>query len=118
MLTDALSEVENVLRDWGAWLRGGSDGAGWPSVNVLHRSWMPPAPGMRPGMKVGRRAEASVAELHERVREMPMRLRNTLVVVYVQVLSPAEQADRLQCSESTVRARVQEAKRLLVRGEA
>lgn len=118
MPTDAWGEVEKVLRDWGAWLRGGSEGAGWPSVNVLHRSWMPPAPGMRPGMKVGRRAEASVAAVHERVREMPLRLRNTLVVVYVQVLSPSEQAERLQCSESTVRSRVQEAKRLLVRVEA
>lgn len=114
MRTDQQHEaLEAALRDWGAWLRGGSSGAGFPTVNVLHRSWMPPAPGSRPSMRVSARVAPSVMAMHARVRELPVRLSNTLVVVYVHVLSPAEQAERLQCAESTVRARVLEAKALL-----
>lgn len=110
----AEERIEVALRAWGAAMRAGRSGCGYPSVNVLHRSWSPPAQGMRPGMKVTPSMAADVARLGARIAELCLRLRNTLVVVYVHGLPAVEQAARLGCAESTVRARVREAKLLLM----
>lgn len=105
--------IESALQRWGDWMRTGRDGAGYPGVNVLHPNWSPPSQGQRPPMKVAPSASTEVRGLHGAIGALSTRLRNTLVVVYVQRLSAAEQAKRLGCAESTVRARVRQAKAAL-----
>ena len=82
-------------------------------MSVLHESWMPPAPGRLPTMAAGGRSTARDRALDAAIRALSIRLQNTLVVCYLMKLPSAERAMRLQCGESTVRARVLEAKRLL-----
>lgn len=104
--------LEARLREWAGWLAGGSS-VGYPVTNVLHQSWLPPAPGQLPTIQTGGRSTRRERALHECIKALSVRLQNTLAVVYCYRLSVAEQAMRLGCGESTVRARVLEAKRLL-----
>lgn len=104
--------LEARLREWAGWLAGGSS-VGYPVTNVLHQSWLPPAPGQLPTIQTGGRSTRRERALHECIKALSVRLQNTLAVVYCYRLSVAEQALRLGCGESTVRARVLEAKRLL-----
>lgn len=117
-MRDAVLDVDVLhgrLQAWATWLTGGGSGAGFPTKSVLHSSWLPPTPGQTPTMATssgdgGRREKA----LHHIISTaLSVRLQNTLVVVYVMRASPAEQALRLECQESTVRARVREAKLLI-----
>ena len=102
------------LREWGAWLAGGAKcGAGFPTKSVLHQSWMPPAPGTTPSMKAGGPSDRRERELHALIGRLTIKLANALVVVFVHRVPPAEQALRLDCQQSTVRARVGEARRQL-----
>lgn len=109
--------MQGRLVAWAAWLTGGGSGQGYPTKSVLHSSWLPPTPGQTPTMVsstggTGRRERA----LHQLISaELSVRLQNTLVAVYVMRASPAEQVVLLECQASTVRARVSEAKALLVR---
>lgn len=109
----AADRIETALQHWGEWLRNGASGIGYPATNVLHRSWSPPSSGIRPGMKASVGADAAVLFLHGAIGKLEQRLRNTLVVVYVQRVPVEHRAHRLGCAESTVRARVREAKELL-----
>jgi DNA-directed RNA polymerase specialized sigma24 family protein len=85
-------------------------------MNVLHKSWLPPAPGRAPSMRVASGSDVLHRLLHARIALLSLRLQNTLVLVYVMRLPAAEQANRLGCAEATVRGRVLEAKRLLTMG--
>lgn len=105
--------LETVLQRWGEWLRNGACSLGYPAINVLHRNWSPPASGMRPGMRASAGADDGVLVLHGAIAQLGQRLRNTLVVVYVQRVPVEQRGIRLGCAESTVRARIREAKDLL-----
>jgi DNA-directed RNA polymerase specialized sigma24 family protein len=104
--------MEARLREWATWLACGTS-AGFPVTNVLHQSWLPPAPGQLPTMQTGGRSTRRERAMHAAVLSLSRRLQNTLFVVYVQRVGAQEQAVRLECAASTVRARVIEAKRLL-----
>lgn len=103
------------LLAWAAWLTGGKTNAGYPTKNVLHSSWLPPAPGGTPTMvSVPASAGAQERALHAIISQaLSVRLQNTLVVVYLMRAKPSEQTVLLDCQPSTVRARVVEAKRLI-----
>lgn len=110
----SLDVMERRLQEWAAWLVGGNSASGYPVTNVLHQSWMPPAPGQTPTMKTGGRSYRREMQLHAAVRGLSVRLQNTLVVVYIKRLAVEDQAVMLECQPSTVRARVVEAKRALL----
>lgn len=103
--------LERRLLEWGAWVAGQSSRvSGYPCTSVLHPSWSPPTRGSTPTM-----ATASGSTVRERhtdrlVRALSKTLQNTLAVVYVRRVPPAERAALLQCQPSTVPARVREAK--------
>lgn len=105
--------MEVRLQAWASWLRAGRQGEGYPTKSVLHQSWMPPAPGMQPGMRMSTGSDHQERALHRAIQALSVRLQNTLVVVYLMRASVDEQVMRLDCQPSTVRARVAEAKRVL-----
>lgn len=102
--------IEARLQRWAQWVTAG-DGSGYPAVNVLDRSWMPPSPGTTPTLKVA--ASSDVRQTHRALERLSVRLRNTVVVHYCHKVPLAEQARRLECAESTVVARVALVHRLL-----
>jgi hypothetical protein len=108
------------LQAWATWLTGGGSGDGYPTKSVLHSSWLPPTPGMTPTMATstgdGNRRERALH--HVISTALSVRLQNTLVVVYVMRCTEAERVALLECQESTVRARVREAKMLIGRAMA
>lgn len=108
--------METRLQAWAAWMTGGKCDAGYPCTNVLHPSWMPPAPGQTPTLKsVPQGAGRMERELHQAIQTLSIRLQNTLVVVYLMRAGTAERVTLLDCQESTVRARVAEAKARIAR---
>lgn len=104
--------MEEHLREWAHWLTLGGCGDGYAAINVLHESWCPPSPGSAPSFKVGR-ADVRERMMHGAVKSLSRRLQATLLVHYCKRLPVAEQALVLECSESTVHARLREAKRQL-----
>lgn len=112
--TSTVDVMEQRLLAWAAWVKGGHTSAGYPTKNVLHQSWMPPAPGMAPSMRMAP-AHNNQREraLQRDIQALSVRLQNTLVVVYLDRAGVHEQVARLDCQPPTVRARVGEAKRLL-----
>lgn len=121
-MRDAVMDVDVLqqrLQAWAAWLTGGGSGAGYPTKSVLHSSWLPPTPGMTPTMKASTGgAGQQERQMHRIVSGLSVRLQNTLVAVYVMRASAGEQAVLLDCQQSTVRARVAEAKRLIAQALA
>ena len=113
--TTTVDVIQNRLQAWAAWLTGGSSGAGYPTKSVLHESWLPPTPGQTPSMRTdGGGSTRQERELHAIIAStLSVRLQNTLVVVYVMRAKPDEQVMRLDCQQSTVRARVSEAKTII-----
>lgn len=106
--------MERRLLAWAAWLTGGRSSAGYPTKNVLHQSWLPPAAGQLPAMvSVQAQPTAQERQVHAALGQLSVRLQNTVVVVYVMRAAPDEQARLLECQASTVRARVGEAKAAL-----
>lgn len=112
MQADQPDRMEGRLLEWAHWLTLGGNGDGFAAVNVLHQSWSPPTPGTLPTLKVGR-SEQQQRRTHQAVLRLSKRLQATLLVHYCKRLPVADQADQLQCAESTVHSRVREAKRLL-----
>ncbi len=106
--------IEALLIEWAQWVKVG-DGSGYSTMSVLSADWMPPTPGMTPTMKTSRHSTAQAT--HRAITQLSQRIRNTLVVHYVQrpALSIAQQAERLDCADSTVLARVTFAHRELRR---
>lgn len=105
--------VEARLQRWAQAVTVG-DGSGYAAVNPLHPNWSPPTAGVRPGMKVAAVRSSDVAETHRAIGRLSVRLANTVVVHYCYRLTLAEQAERLECSLSTVGQRVEEAHRQLL----
>ncbi|WP_320426482.1 hypothetical protein [Roseateles agri] len=102
--------IERLLIEWAQWLQVG-DGSGFSTMSVLHPDWSPPSPGLTPTMKTG--VHSSARRTHRAVSALSVRMGNTLVVHYCLRLSLADQAERLQCSASTVTQRVARAHLLL-----
>lgn len=100
--------VERRLLAWGAWVAGGHQ-VGYPMTSVLHENWMPPAPGQLPTMQAAR-STAQERQMHGLVEKLSLKLRNTLVVVYVLRLPLGQREQRLQCEAGTVRVRITQAK--------
>lgn len=100
------------LIEWAQWRKVG-DGSGYPTMSVLHEDWSPPSPGVTPTMKVA--APISARFTDRVISGWSARLRNTVVIHYLTNMPLAEQAQRLECAEGTVYARVEEAQRLLRR---
>jgi DNA-directed RNA polymerase specialized sigma24 family protein len=95
--------IEARLQRWAQWVTAG-DGSGFPAMSVLHPSWQPPSPGTTPTLKVGSNSDAQ--QTHRALKQLSLRLRNTVVVHYCHKVPLAEQARRLECAESTVTARI------------
>lgn len=106
------AEIEARLQRWAQWLKEG-EGAGYPAMSVIHPEWQPPAPGQRPTLKSVKPGDARAT--HRAVLKLSVRMQNTLVVCYCMNLSLRDQAEKLDCSESTVVSRVDKAHRLLQR---
>lgn len=104
---------DRKLMAWAAWVSAGGRGDGYPMTSPLHRSWMPAAAGSAQRQCAGGRSYAEEKMLHDRIRRLPTRLSDALMVVYVKRARPEDQARTLGCAESTVRARVAQAKGLL-----
>jgi DNA-directed RNA polymerase specialized sigma24 family protein len=99
------------LQVWAQWLALG-DGSGYPTMSVLHEDWSPPSPGLSPSMKVAH--PSSARQTHRVMQAWSARLRNTVFLVYVCPSMPvSEWARRLECSESAVHARIENAHLLL-----
>lgn len=109
--------MEARLLAWAAYRSAGGSADGYPTTNVLHSSWSPPAPGQRPSMRVSAPGCERERALDAKIGELSVRLRDTLYVVYVKRMGAKEQALALGCQPATVRARVQEAKTLLMRAQ-
>ena len=106
--------IERRLQLWAAWRNGGRTAAGYPTRNVLHPGWTPPAHGSTPTMRTVVIQPDTIERLtDEAVGVLPRRLQDTVTAVYIMRSSACERAKLLGCAESTVRARVIEAKRLL-----
>ena len=106
--------IERLLIEWAQWVKVG-DGSGFSTMSVLHEDWTPPTPGLTPTMKTSGHSNAH--RTHRAIAQLSQRIANTLVVHYVQrpALSIAQQAERLECADSTVLARVTFAHRELRR---
>ena len=104
------TEIHARLLAWAQYVTGG-DGAGHPVMRVLHRQGQAPSPGTTPTMKVS--APSAARQTHRAIGMLSLRLANTLVVHYVLKPPIAEQAERLECAEPTVYARVDAAHRQL-----
>ncbi len=102
--------IEARLERWATYCTVG-DGSGFPVMSPVHPDWTPPTPGLTPTMKVS--SVSDVRETHRAIGRLSQRLANTLTVHYCLRLPLAEQAERLECGESTVIARIDQAHRLL-----
>ena len=102
--------IEHRLLEWAAWVtvKGGN---GYPVTNVLHQSWMPPAPGTTPTLKALVGKDHQHRQTHRAIGTLSVRLANTIVVHYCFGLRGEAAGLRLQCAESTVRHRIREAHR-------
>ena len=107
--------MDRLLREWASWLRNGKQtGGGWPTKNILHESWLPPAPGSRVDTRtVAVSSDARERAMHAAIGELSVRQANTVVLVYLMRTSVADAALQLACGEGTVRGRIMDAKRKL-----
>jgi DNA-directed RNA polymerase specialized sigma24 family protein len=110
---EALDQMERELVAWGAYVAGGRDASGYPSMSVMHPNWQPPAKGG--ASKLPRRVVSYAREqwVDAQVRTMSRKLQDALVARYVMRMSLHDQALALHCELSTVQARVSAAKRKL-----
>lgn len=108
MARDAV--IEARLQRWAAACTIG-DGSGYPTVNVLDRSWMPPSGGVTPTMKVA--SSSDVMQTHIAVDQLSYKLHHAVVVHYCKRGPIAQQCAELGCAEPTLYARVEDAHRRL-----
>lgn len=109
MLSD--EQIDSRLKEWATWVTVG-DASGYPATNVLHESWSPGRGAMQVSAGVCRARDRERA-VGAAIKQLSARLQDTVCVYYCKRLSVVEQAEVLGCGESTVRARVREARRLL-----
>lgn len=100
------ARIEARLQRWAQWVTVG-DASGYPTMNVLHVNWSPPAGGQMPSMPIGSIGDAP--QTHRLIAQLSARLANTLVAHYCMRWSPAEVARRMACSERTVFERIERA---------
>lgn len=94
------------LRRWADWvLNGSSDG--FPSISVLHKEWLPAVAGAAPTLRIS--GVSDVAQTHVAIGQLSVRLRDTIVVHYVEGGPVQRQADRLGCAVRTLHTRVERA---------
>ncbi len=105
--------LESRLLAWGAWLGSGGRGEGFPRTNILHKNWLPPAAGSRPGVVVAGSANTQEREVQAAVGQLSVRLANALVLHYVYRMPVPEAALRQECALATAYARVEEGRRRL-----
>lgn len=94
------------LRRWAEWKLNG-DGAGFPAISVLHKEWLPPVAGATPSLRIS--GVSDVAQTHVAIGELGVRLRDAIVVHYLEGGPIERQAERLGCVPATVHARVNRA---------
>lgn len=111
MADDAVDTIDARLKDWARWVTIGRSSEGFPKVNVLHTSWLPPTPGSTPTLRVSRMDDKRHRAMHAAIGALSMRLANTVVVHYCYRLTDAEQCERLGCARSTLHQRLQSARR-------
>ena len=99
-----LAEIEARLQRWAQWLKVG-DGSGYPVKSTLHEDWSPPAPGVRPSMKVSS-ASREILITDTAVRMLSQAKLATVVAVYVLRMPAADAAKALACEPDTVHKRV------------
>lgn len=104
-------DVEARLHRWAAAVSVG-DGAGYPSVSVIHPNWMPPTKGSRPAMVAARRGH-DVQATHRSISTLSVKQRDAICLCYIYRLSTARHAERAGCAERTVRDRLDAARRAL-----
>ena len=97
--------VERRLRNWADFCMYGNSGEGFPSVNVLSRDWMPPAPGSTPTMRVSY-AHEDAKRMHCYVAKLSDKLAHVAFVHYCMRLTVDQQMAELQCSKATLFARI------------
>jgi DNA-directed RNA polymerase specialized sigma24 family protein len=103
-------DIEARLQRWAQYVTVG-DGSGYAAINTLHEDWSPPTPGMTPTLKAT--SASDVRQTHRAIEQLSLRLRNTVAVHYCLRLPVDQQAERLDCSRSTVYLRIFEAQRQL-----
>lgn len=103
--------VEQRLVEWAAWFNAGGCVAqgGWPTKNILDPSWLPPSGGGVPAVVTGGRSDRRERYTHEAIGMLSDKLICAVVVHYCKRWSLADQAQALQCGESTVSQRVERA---------
>lgn len=104
-----MGELEPLLFEWGAWVDAGGRIAGYPATSPLHPNWTPPAPGPSWRMPMPR-GDARLRQVHAAVAELPVKLREVLVMVYVLKLPSAERAERAGCAVAGFNGRLQRAR--------
>ena len=102
-------DVEARLQRWAQAVTVG-DGSGYPAMSVIHPNWMPPTKGTTPVMKTTGKG-GDVLQTAWAIDQLSLRLKNSVVVYYCMKLPIADQAALLDCAESTVHARVKEARK-------
>lgn len=121
-MRDEQTVVERMdarLMAWGAWRRavekgGGTSGAGFPVKNMLHQSWQPPTGDGGGGVMLGVGSDMAERRMDCCISMLSLKLRNAVVLAYLERATAAEHAERAGCSEATARARVKTARDQLV----
>lgn len=109
--------IEKRLMEWAAWFNAGGCTAqgGWPTKNILHSSWLPPSGGSKQVLVTGGRSDRREREMHDLIGCLSDKLICAVVVHYCKRWKLADQAEALQCSVSTVAARIGRAHELLAK---
>jgi len=82
-------------------------------MSVIHPNWTPPSQGMSARMPMPARSTLAEQAMDAAIRDLSVKLRDSLYVVYVKRASVLQRSEMLQCKPGTVDARVREAKRQL-----
>jgi DNA-directed RNA polymerase specialized sigma24 family protein len=101
-----LDWVEARLQRWAEACTVG-DGSGYATLSVLHPNWSPPGGGQSPTMKVARASD--VVDTMRAVDQLSLKLHQAVVVHYCKRGSIERQCDELDCSKTTLFARIEAA---------
>lgn len=103
--------IERRLCEWGAWFSAGGAGAGFPTKNILHPSWLPPAPGsMASTASVPTPQCAREREVHEAIGTLSDKLLIVVIGRYGRRMTSAQMALQLRVSSSAIEARLARAR--------
>lgn len=105
--------IHDRLLSWAQWVTTGGAAVGYPVKSVLHESWMPPARGSTPTMRAAAGSDKRERDTHSAIGRLSLKLRNVVVVHYVQKLTVDDQASMLNISAGTLHARVRRAREMI-----